>query len=154
MNLAWTVALWFCEKPVTHCDSRWCGFLEKTEWWSYLNKELGMLKTGFLMLANKDFLWVWFIHFIFQCINFILFLCSMFVIIRYKLHHRSFQKNNIYIYILFFFNSWRKLLLIIFFNMVGFFLFVCFGTENLKQAKVKKKGETMINRLKYCLYFL
>lgn len=53
------------------------------------------------MLANKDFLWVWFIHFIFQCINFILFLCSMFVIIRYKLHHCSFQKNNVYIYYFF-----------------------------------------------------
>lgn len=61
------------------------------------------------MLANKDFLWVWFIHFIFQCINFILFLCSMFVIIRYKLHHCSFQKNNVYIYY-FFFSSFSSFL--------------------------------------------
>lgn len=57
MDLAWKVALWFCETPVSHRDGRWCGFLEKTVWQRGLNKEPGVLQTRFLMLADKGCLW-------------------------------------------------------------------------------------------------
>lgn len=57
MNSAWKVAPWSCETPVSHCDGRWCGFLEKTAWHRDLNKDPGVLQTRLQMLADKGCLW-------------------------------------------------------------------------------------------------